>query len=74
MEFAAYDQAGAVGPGVEVDEPGDLDDLSAVAILAVAVAGWRPAVIGNTEEGVADPAVDLVSDREAEVAVSAILR
>ncbi len=57
--FAAHDQPGALRPGVEVDELGELDDFSAVTTAAVGVDGWMPAAGRHTHDTVADAFVDL---------------
>ncbi|HET6948742.1 MAG TPA: hypothetical protein VFI47_00095 [Acidimicrobiales bacterium] len=71
--FAAHDQAGALGPALQVHQFGDLDDLGAVADAAAGVAGGFPVFFLYQQQGVADPSVDPVAQGEAEVAVPAFL-
>jgi hypothetical protein len=71
--FAAHDQAGARRPGVQVHEIGDLDHLGAVPDLPARFAGRFPVLFGHQQKGVADPAVDPVTEGEADVARPAFL-
>lgn len=71
--FTAHDQPGARRPGIQVDQPGDLDHLCPVADLAAGFAGGFPVLFLHEQEGVADPAIDPVAEGEADVAHSAFL-
>ena len=71
--FATHDQPGAVGPRVEVHQVGELDDLGAVTTLAVGVDGGVPAAGRHAHDAVTDAFVDLVAERELDVAVDAFL-
>jgi hypothetical protein len=71
--FAAHDQPGAIGPGIQVHQIGDLGHLGAVPDAAVGFAGGISVLFLDQQQGVANPAVDPVAEGEANVAVAAFL-
>ena len=70
--LAADDQAGALGPSGEVDAVGQLCDLGALALGAVAVDRLSPGRLRQAPDRLANPLVDLVADREADAGVAAV--
>jgi len=69
--LSTHDQPNALGPGVEADEPDELGDFGAVTVCAVGVDGWVPATGGHADDAVSDAFVELVAERELDVAVDA---
>ena len=49
--FTAHHQPGARRPGIQVDQPGDLDHLCPVADLAAGFAGGFPVLFLHEQEG-----------------------
>lgn len=71
--FAADDDPGPLGPGTQVDEVGDIGDLSPEAGLAITINGGNPSLVGGEGDRVSDPAVDVEPEAVADVAVPALL-
>ena len=61
--FAPTDQPAPVPPAAQLDETAQLDDLGAVTAGAVGVGRSTPFFFLDEQQRVADPTVDLMSDR-----------
>jgi hypothetical protein len=61
--FLADDDPHALGPGRQVEHPGELGGPRAVADLAVGVVGDLPPVFGQGEDRFADVVGEVESDR-----------
>ena len=71
--LAPHDQPNALAPGRQVDPLGDLRHLAVVALGAVRVQRRDPRVLEDLEDRLADRLGQLVADREAHVALTAVV-
>jgi hypothetical protein len=70
--LAAHDQPRALGPAGEVDVVGQLGDLGALAFFALGVDRLLPSRLGQVEDRLAHPLVDLIADREVDARLAAV--
>ena len=71
--LAPDDQSDPVAPGGQIDGVGDLRDLTVVAHGAVLVQRRNPGVLEDLEDRLPDRLGQLVADREAHVALTAVV-
>ena len=71
--LAAHDQPRSLWPGGQLDAVGDLGHLAVLALRAVLVERRNPSILGDFEDRGADRLGQLMADREAQVAFTAVV-